>query len=77
MREAVEKALSDIRSSLAMHGGDISLVGCDLATGVVKVRLQGACVGCPMSAITLKMGVEAALMGAVPAVREVVAVEGD
>ncbi|TAK03832.1 NifU family protein [Patescibacteria group bacterium] len=76
MRERVEAVLADIRPSLAMHGGDISFVDCDLATGIVKVRLQGACVGCPMSAITLKMGVEAALMDAVPEVREVIAIDG-
>ena len=76
MRDRIEAVLADIRPSLAMHGGDISFVECDLATGVVKVRLSGACAGCPMSEITLKMGVEAALMDAVPEVREVIAVDG-
>ena len=75
MKEAVEKVLEDIRPSLAMHGGNIELVGCDLETGIVRMRLQGACVGCPMSTITLKMGVEAALMDAVPEVKEVIAVD--
>jgi len=75
MREQVEAVLEEVRPALAMHGGGIELVGVDEATGVVQVRLRGACVGCPMSTLTLKMGVEAALMDAVPSVTEVVAVE--
>ncbi len=59
-----------------MDGGDIQLVRFDEATGVVTVRLEGACRGCPMSKITLKMGVEMALMDAFPdKVREVVSVD--
>ncbi|OGL66580.1 hypothetical protein A2856_02765 [Candidatus Uhrbacteria bacterium RIFCSPHIGHO2_01_FULL_63_20] len=77
MRERIEEVLEEIRPALAMHGGDIAFVGCDEATGVVKVRLQGACKGCPMSAITLKMGVEMALTDAVAGVTEVVAVEDE
>lgn len=59
-----------------MDGGDIQLVDYDAETGVVKVRLEGACRGCPMSKVTLKMGVEMALMDAFPdQVREVVSVD--
>ena len=58
-----------------MDGGGIELVEVDEATGIVKVRLRGACVGCPMSQVTLKMGVEAALMDAIPGIKEVIAIE--
>lgn len=59
-----------------MDGGDIQLVDFDEATGVVKVRLEGACRGCPMSKITLKMGIEMALMDAFPdMIKEVVSVD--
>ena len=77
MREQIEAVLEEVRPALAMHGGGIELVGVDEGTGVVRVKLRGACVGCPMSTLTLKMGVEAALMDAVPSVTEVVAVEDD
>jgi Fe-S cluster biogenesis protein NfuA len=77
MREKIEAVLEEVRPALAMHGGGIELVGVDEATGVVRVKLRGACVGCPMSTLTLKMGVEAALMDAVPSVTEVVAVEDE
>ncbi len=78
MREKIEHIFeTDIRPMLAMHGGNIELLGVDEATGVVRVRLHGACRGCPMSTITLRMGVEAALVDAVPGVTEVVAVDDD
>jgi Fe-S cluster biogenesis protein NfuA len=57
-----------------MDGGGIELVSFDPETGVVQVRMQGACVGCPMSEITLKMGVEATLMDALEEVKEVISV---
>ena len=72
MRENVEKALEKIRPALQADGGDIELV--DVADGVVKVRLKGACGGCPMSQMTLKMGVEKALKQQVPGVKSVEAV---
>jgi len=72
MRERVEKALEKIRPALQGDGGDIELV--DVNDGVVKVRLTGACGGCPMSQMTLKMGVERALKQAVPEVKSVEAV---
>lgn len=58
-----------------MDGGGIELVKYDADAGAVHVRMQGACVGCPMSQITLKMGIEAALHDALPQVKEVIAVE--
>jgi Fe-S cluster biogenesis protein NfuA len=72
MRENVEKVLQKIRPSLQADGGDIELI--DIQDGVVKVKLTGACGGCPMSQMTLKMGVERALKEEVPEVKGVEAV---
>ena len=72
MKELVEKALEKIRPSLQADGGNIELV--DVADGIVKVKLTGACGSCPMSQMTLKMGVEKALKQQVPDVKSVVAV---
>ena len=69
MRQEVEKALETIRPQLQADGGDIELV--DVEDGVVKVKLTGACVGCPMAQITLKDGVERLIKAAVPEVKEV------
>ncbi len=69
MREVVEKALEKIRPALRADGGDIELI--DVVDGVVKVRLTGACGGCPMSQMTLKMGVEKVLKQQVPEVKSV------
>ena len=67
MREQVEKALGEIRPALQAHGGDVELV--DVSDdGVVKVKLTGACGGCPMAAMTLKQGVERGLKERVPEV---------
>jgi len=72
VREKVEKALEKIRPSLMADGGDVELV--DVEGGVVKLKLTGACGGCPMSQLTLKMGIERILKKEVPEVKEVVAV---
>jgi Fe-S cluster biogenesis protein NfuA len=72
MRENVEKALQKIRPALQADGGDIELI--DVVDGVVKVRLTGACDGCPMAQMTLKHGVERVLKQEVPEVKEVEAV---
>ena len=69
MKEKVEKALEKIRPRLQADGGNIELV--DVVEGIVKVRLTGACGGCPMSQMTLKMGVEKALKQQVPEVKSV------
>ncbi|MBI4321978.1 MAG: NifU family protein [Chloroflexi bacterium] len=74
MRENVERALDSIRPALQADGGDIDLVDVDDKEGVVKVRLVGACAGCPMSAMTLRQGVEQALKRFVPEVKRVDAV---
>ena len=73
MRDQVEKALVRVREMLAMEGGNVDLV--DVSDeGIVKVRLTGACGCCPMSQMTLKMGVERLLKEEVPQVKEVIAV---
>lgn len=72
MKEKVEKALDKIRPSLMADGGNVELV--DVNDGVVKVRLTGACGGCPMSQMTLKMGIERLLKQEIPEIKEVVAV---
>ncbi len=70
MKDKVEKALAKIKPSLQADGGDVELVEVS-EEGIVKVRLTGACRGCPMSQLTLKMGIEKALKEAVPGVKEV------
>lgn len=73
MKEAVQKAIDQIRPNLQMDGGDVELV--DISEdGVVKVKLLGACGGCPMSQMTLKMGIEKHLKKEVPQVKEVVSI---
>jgi Fe-S cluster biogenesis protein NfuA len=71
-KKAVEVALEKIRPLLQRDGGDIELV--EVTNGVVRVRLTGACKGCPMSQMTLKQGVEKMLMQEVPGLKEVQAV---
>lgn len=71
--ERVETALQKVRPSLQADGGDVQLVGVD-EEGVVKVRLTGSCGGCPMSQMTLKMGVEKVLKQQVPEVKGVEAI---
>jgi Fe-S cluster biogenesis protein NfuA len=72
MREKVEGALREIRPSLQADGGDVELV--DVENGIVKVRLTGACGGCPMSQMTLKQGIEQHIKKAIPEVLSVEAV---
>lgn len=72
MREKVEAALSRIKPALQADGGDVELV--EVSDGVVKVRLTGACAGCPMSTMTLRMGIERVLKEQIPDIKEVVAV---
>ncbi len=71
-KKLVETALEKIRPMLQRDGGDIELV--EVSDGVVKVRLTGACKGCPMSQMTLKQGVEKMLLKEVPGLKEVQAV---
>jgi len=70
VKDQVEQALAKIRPFLQRDGGDIQLI--DVSDdGIVKVQLTGACHGCPMSQMTLKQGVERALIKEVPGVKEV------
>lgn len=69
VRLEVEKVLNSIRPYLQADGGDVELV--DVEGGVVKVRLLGACGGCPMATMTLKGGIEATLKERIPAVERV------
>jgi Fe-S cluster biogenesis protein NfuA len=69
----VRNALDEIRPALQADGGDVELVEVT-EDGVVRVRLQGACQGCPMSAMTLKNGIERVIMEKVPGVVEVEAI---
>lgn len=73
MKEKVEQALAKIRPALQADGGDVELVEVG-ADGVVKVRLSGACGGCPMSQLTLKMGIERILKKEIPEVKSVEAI---
>ena len=73
MIEEVKKALEIIRPALQRDGGDVELVEVT-ADGVVRVKLVGACGHCPMSTMTLKMGIEKTLKDKVPGVKEVVSV---
>jgi Fe-S cluster biogenesis protein NfuA len=72
MRERIEAALKKVRPALQADGGDVELV--EVNDGVVSVRLTGACGSCPMSTMTLKMGVERAIRQEVPEIKKLVAV---
>lgn len=71
MKEKVERVIEQLRPLLQRDGGDIELI--DIVDNIVKVRLKGACGTCPMSIMTLKMGVEKRIKEEVPEVKEVVA----
>jgi len=73
MQEAIQVVIDKIRPMLQADGGDVELVSVD--NGVVKVRLQGACKGCPMSQMTLKNGIEKFVKKEVPEVDRVEAVD--
>ena len=73
LKDKVESALNKVRPSLQADGGDVMLVDVD-EEGVVKVKLTGACGGCPMSQMTLKMGIEKVLKQNVPEISRVEAV---
>ncbi len=72
MKEKVEAAINKVRPALQADGGNVELV--DVSNdGIVKVKLTGACGSCPMSQMTLKMGIERVIKQEVPEVKEVVA----
>ena len=71
-KDKVEEVLEKIRPMLVADGGNVELV--DINDGTVEVRLTGACAGCPMSTMTLKMGIEQMLKQEIPDIKEVIAV---
>ena len=73
MREKVEAALAEVRPALQQDGGDVELVEVT-EDGVARVRLSGACQGCPMAHFTLQLGIERVLKNAVPELKAVEAV---
>ena len=70
MREKVETALQEIRPALQADGGDVELIDVT-EDGIVKVKLKGACGGCPMAQLTLKQGIERLLKDSIPEVKSV------
>lgn len=72
MKEKVESALDEIRPALQADGGGVDLIS--VVDGIVSVKLTGACGGCPMSTMTLKMGIERVLKEKIPEIKEVVSV---
>ncbi len=74
MKKQVKEILEKIRPSLQADGGDVELIDVDEKTGIVKVKLQGACAHCPMSQMTLKNGIEAKLKEEIKEVKEVISV---
>lgn len=73
LKEKVENAIEDVRKFLQAEGGDCEIISAE--DGIVKVKLTGACRGCPFSQITLKMRIEAIIKDRVPEVKEVIEVE--
>jgi Fe-S cluster biogenesis protein NfuA len=73
LKEKVQKAIDMVRPSLQADGGDVELVDVS-PEGIVKVKLTGACHGCPMSQMTLKMGIEKIIKQQVPEIKEVVSI---
>ena len=69
-KEQVEEVINQIRPALVADGGNVELIS--VSDGTVKVKLTGACGSCPMSTLTLKMGIERLLREKVPGVKEVV-----
>lgn len=72
IEDQVQEVLEKLRPFLQRDGGDVELVGVD--EGIVKLKLMGACGSCPSSTITLKAGIERALMEEIPEVKEVMQV---
>ena len=72
MKGKIEAVLAQIRPALQADGGDVELV--EVSEGVVRLKLKGACAGCPMATMTLRHGIEQVLKEKVPEVKEVIAV---
>jgi len=74
LKNRVEKAIEELRPRLQADGGDIELADVDEEKGVVKVRFKGACAGCPMSQMTLQLGVKTFLKKKIPEIKWVEAI---
>ena len=72
MKDKVETVLAQVRPALQADGGDVELV--DVNEGIVRLKLKGACAGCPMATMTLRHGIERILKEQIPEVKEVIAV---
>ena len=72
MKENIESVLEEVRPALRADGGDVELVS--IKDGVVSLKLKGACGSCPMSTMTLKMGIERILKQKLPEIKEVISV---
>ena len=72
MKENIESGLEEVRPALRADGGDVELVS--VKDGVVSLKLKGACGSCPMSTMTLKMGIERILKQKLPEIKEVISV---
>ena len=73
MKEKIEAVLAQVRPVLQADGGDVELV--DVSEGMVRLKLKGACAGCPMATMTLRQGIERMLKEQIPEVKEVIAVQ--
>jgi Fe-S cluster biogenesis protein NfuA len=73
MKDQIQKEIDNIRPNLQADGGDVELIDVS-EDGIVTVKLLGACHGCPMSQMTLKMGIERRLKNIIPEVKEVVSI---
>ncbi len=74
MKEKVAEVLAQIRPTLQADGGDVELVDVNADEGIVKLKLKGACTGCPMATMTLQHGIERILKEKIPELKEVLAV---
>lgn len=74
MIKKIKKQIEKVRPFIQMDGGDVKFVSFDAKTGVLNIQLMGACVGCPMSQITLQEGIGKILKAEIPSIKEVVAI---
>ncbi|MFA5020652.1 MAG: NifU family protein [Patescibacteria group bacterium] len=74
IEERIKEQLEKIRPQLQLDGGDVEFVAFEESTGILKLKLQGACVGCPMSQMTLQQGIGQLIKENIPEVKEIAAV---
>ena len=74
MKEKIAEVLAQIRPALQADGGDVELVDVNADEGIVKLKLKGACAGCPMATMTLQHGIERILKEKIPELKEVLAI---